>query len=127
MQDNNNNKLLIKMAITGTLVLGIPQQSFAIKTQAEVEKDSALFIKNGKERCAGRVLAGMNDCPTSQHACAGLADEDGNPEEYIWLPVGTCAKIEGTYLRSVKSKVGKMKGKSSTEEVTNKATNKKSS
>jgi len=120
MQDNNNNKLLIKMAITGTLALGIPQQSYAVKTQAEVEKDSAIFIKNGKERCAGRVLAGMNDCPTSQHACAGLADEDGNSEEYIWLPVGTCAKIEGTYLRSVKSKVGKMKVESSAEKVTKK-------
>jgi len=117
---NNNNKLLIKMAITGTLALVIPQQSFAIKSQAEVEKDSAIFIKNGKERCAGRVLAGMNDCPTSEHACAGLASEDANPEEYIWLPVGTCAKIEGTYLRSVKSKVGKMKVKSSTKKSSNK-------
>ncbi len=118
----NNKKLLIKMAITGTLALAVPQQSFAIKTQAEVEKYSAEFVKNGKERCAGRVLAGMNDCPTSEHACAGLASEDANPEEYIWLPVGTCAKIAGTYLRSVKSKVGKMKVES-----TNKKTNKKSS
>ncbi len=116
----NNNRLFIKMAITGTLVLGIPQASFALKTQAEVERDSALFIKNGKERCAGRVLAGMNDCPTSQHACAGLADEDGNPEEYIWLPVGTCAKISGTYLRSVKSKTGKMKVKPDTKQSTEK-------
>ncbi len=108
------------MAITGTLALGIPQQSFAIKTQAEVEKDSAMFIKNGKERCAGRVLAGMNDCPTSQHACAGLSDVDGNPEEYIWLPVGTCAKIAGTYLRSVKSKTGKMKVEPSAKQTTDK-------
>ncbi len=116
----NNNKLFIKMAITGTLALGIPQASFAVKTQAEVERDSAQFIKNGKERCAGRVLSGMNDCPTSQHACAGLADEDGNPEEYIWLPVGSCKKISGTYLRSVKSKTGKMKTEPSAQKPTEK-------
>jgi uncharacterized membrane protein len=117
---NNKNKLLIKAAITGTLVLGMPQASFAIKTQAEVEKASAQFIKNGKERCAGRVLAGMNDCPTSEHACAGLADEDGNSEEYVWLPVGTCAKIAGTYLRDVKSKKGKMKVGSGTKKTSTK-------
>jgi uncharacterized membrane protein len=78
----------------------------AVKTAEEVKRDSALFIKNGLERCSGRVKAGMNDCPTSQHACAGMAYEDGDYEEYIWLPVGTCAKITGTHLRSVKSKVG---------------------
>lgn len=102
----SKSKLLIKAAISGTLIMGIPQVSYAIKTQAEVERDQALYIKNGKERCSGRVLAGMNDCPTSQHACAGMGDEDGNFEEYIWLPVGTCAKIAGTHLRNVKTKTG---------------------
>jgi len=35
-----------------------------------------------------------------------VEDEDGDYEEYIWLPVGTCSKIIGTHLRSVKSKTG---------------------
>ncbi len=109
--------LLINAAIGGTLALGIPTASYAVKTQAEVERDSAQFIKNGKERCAGRVIAGMNDCPTSQHACAGMSDEDSDFEEYIWLPVGTCAKIAGTHLRDVKKKTGK-------KEVANKSTEK---
>ena len=120
LNNKNKNKLLIKATIAGTLALGVPQVSYAVKTQAEAERDSAIFIKNGKERCAGRVLAGMNDCPTSQHACAGMGSEDNDPEEYVWLPVGTCAKIAGTHLRSVKSKTGKVEAVPSTEKKTSK-------
>ena len=105
----NKNKLLIHTAISTSLVLGLASTAQAVKTKEQIKKDSALFIKNGLERCAGKVKAGLNDCPTSQHACAGMAYEDGDYEEYIWLPVGTCAKIEGTHLRSVKSKDGKKK------------------
>jgi len=104
---NKKNTLLIQAAISSTLVLGLPQTAHAVKTQAEIERDSALFVKNGKERCAGRVVAGMNDCPTSEHAYAGLSSEDNDYEEYIWLPVGTCEKIAGTHLRNVKEKTGK--------------------
>ncbi len=102
----NKKNIFIKTAIATALTLSVAGPAQAVKTAEEVKKDSAQFIKNGLERCAGRVKAAMNDCPTSQHSCAGLADEDANYEEYIWLPVGTCAKIAGTHLRSVKSKVG---------------------
>jgi len=101
--------LLIKAALSTTITLGAVGTTQAVKTQEEAEQDSLQFVKNGMERCAGRVKAGFNDCPTSQHACAGLAFEDADYEEYIWLPVGTCAKIAGTHLRSVKSKTGKKK------------------
>ena len=99
-------QVIIKASISTAIALSIVNVAHAVKTKEEVERDSAQFIKNGLERCAGRVKAGLNDCPTSQHACAGLAYEDGDYEEYIWLPVGTCAKIAGTHLRSVKSKTG---------------------
>lgn len=105
----NKNKLLIQTAISTTLVLGLASTAQAVKTKEQVAIDSAKFIKNGLERCAGRIKAGLNDCPTSQHACAGMGYEDGDYEEYIWLPVGTCAKIEGTHLRNIKSKEGKKK------------------
>ena len=102
-----DKKKLINTTISATLSLIIMNTAHAVKTKEEVKKDSAVFIKNGLERCAGRIRSGYNDCPTSQHSCAGLSDEDGDYEEYIWMPVGTCAKIEGTHLRSVKSKTGK--------------------
>ncbi len=49
----------------------------------------------GKEKCAGIVKAGMNDCGTSKHGCGGLAKTDGDPEEWIYVPKGTCDKIVG--------------------------------
>lgn len=51
--------------------------------------------KPGFEKCQGVVKAGMNDCGTSKHACAGMAQTDNDPEEWIYVPEGTCAKIAG--------------------------------
>ena len=104
-------KKVIKASISTAIALSIVNVAHAVKTEEEIKQDSAQFIKNGLERCAGRVKAGLNDCPTSQHACAGLSYEDNDYEEYIWLPEGTCTKIAGTHLRSVKSKTGLKKTK----------------
>ncbi len=37
----------------------------------------------------------MNDCGTAKHACAGMAKVDNDAEEWIFVPVGTCAKLAG--------------------------------
>jgi uncharacterized membrane protein len=55
----------------------------------------ALAAKEGMEKCQGIVKAGMNDCGTSKHACAGMAKVDGDPKEWIYVPTGTCSKIVG--------------------------------
>jgi uncharacterized membrane protein len=55
----------------------------------------ALAAKKGMEKCQGIVKAGMNDCGTSKHACAGMAKVDGDPKEWIYVPTGTCGKIVG--------------------------------
>jgi uncharacterized membrane protein len=47
------------------------------------------------EKCAGVVKAGKNDCATTKHACAGQAAKDGDPEEWILVPKGTCDRIVG--------------------------------
>ena len=51
--------------------------------------------KPGFEKCQGIVKAGMNDCGTAKHACAGMAKVDGDAEEWVYVPEGTCAKIAG--------------------------------
>jgi uncharacterized membrane protein len=51
--------------------------------------------KEGFEKCAGVVKAGKNDCGTSKHACAGQAAKDGDKEEWVYVPNGTCDKIVG--------------------------------
>ncbi len=47
------------------------------------------------EKCAGIVKKGKNDCGTSVHSCSGQAKVDNDPEEWIYVPKGTCEKITG--------------------------------
>ena len=81
-------QILIKTAIAGILTAGLSGAAIAAD---ETTKDS----KPKTERCSGIVSAGMNDCATSQHSCAGQAKEDYDPDEWISVPTGTCKKIAG--------------------------------
>ncbi|WP_456380815.1 BufA1 family periplasmic bufferin-type metallophore [Thiolapillus sp.] len=56
---------------------------------------SAMAGKPGFEKCMGIAKAGKNDCGTSAHACAGQATKDNDPEEWVYVPKGTCDKIAG--------------------------------
>lgn len=55
---------------------------------------------SGNEKCQGIAKAGLNDCGTSQHSCAGQAKVDRDPEEWIYLPAGTCERITGGKIKS---------------------------
>lgn len=59
----------------------------------------AMAGKKGFEKCAGIVNAGMNDCGTSKHSCSGQAKINKDPEEWIYVPKGTCKKISGSTLK----------------------------
>jgi uncharacterized membrane protein len=59
------------------------------------------------EKCASIVKAGKNDCGTSKHDCSGNAKVDNDPEEWIYVPVGTCDKIVGAKLVAEKPKADK--------------------
>lgn len=50
------------------------------------------------EKCAGVAKAGMNDCGAldGKHGCAAQAKADNDPQEWVYTPAGTCAKIGGT-------------------------------
>jgi uncharacterized membrane protein len=69
-------------ALAGAIALGL-------STMAQ----EAAAAKAGHEKCAGIVKAGQNDCGTSKHSCAGQAKTDGDAEEWIYVPEGTCNKI----------------------------------
>ena len=53
------------------------------------------IVKEGFEKCAGIAKAGKNDCGTRQHSCAGMAKKDGDKQEWLYLPKGSCDKIVG--------------------------------
>ncbi len=75
-------KLLVILII---MLFVVPSISFATKP--------------GFEKCAGIVKAGMNDCGSSKHQCGGMAKTDGDPEEWIFVPEGTCEKLVGGILK----------------------------
>jgi uncharacterized membrane protein len=79
----NKTDLLARSTIASLLALGITTST------------EALAAKPGFEKCAGIVKAGMNDCGTSKHACAGQAKADSDREEWLYVPEGTCNKIVG--------------------------------
>jgi len=46
-----------------------------------------------RERCFGVAEAGENDCAAGSHSCAGQSTVDGAPNEWIYLPAGTCERL----------------------------------
>ena len=48
-----------------------------------------------KEKCYGIAKAGQNDCGTARHSCAGKATRDNVPDEWKYVPKGTCEKAGG--------------------------------
>jgi len=47
------------------------------------------------EQCFGIAKAGMNDCKSGSHDCAGHATMDADPVSFVVVPAGTCEKIAG--------------------------------
>ena len=45
------------------------------------------------EKCYGIAKAGLNDCQTATHSCAGTSTTDMDKASWIYVPAGTCAKI----------------------------------
>lgn len=81
-------KKMLLAAVAGAFVLGL--------------STGAIAGKPGMEKCMGIVKAGMNDCGTSKHACAGQSSADGDAEEWVYVPEGTCEKLVGGKVKAAK-------------------------
>lgn len=84
-----------KSVITAASVLSI-----ALATNSGM----AHGAKKGFEKCQGIVKAGMNDCGANGHGCAGQAAVDNDPNEWVYVPEGTCEKIVGGKVKESKKK-----------------------
>ena len=51
------------------------------------------------EKCYGVSKAGMNDCQTNTHSCAGTATADNQGDAWIYVPAGYCNRIVGGSLQ----------------------------
>lgn len=81
----NSRTKLIHTAIAGVIALASvhPAQAQAADPKAP------------KEKCYGIAKAGQNDCGTARHTCAGKATQDNAPDEWKYVPKGTCEKAGG--------------------------------
>jgi len=80
-----NTSVLIASAVAATVALPL----FANAGPAPAPTFSA-------EKCYGVNAAGKNDCAASNsHSCAGEAKQAHDPKSWIYVPVGTCTKIQG--------------------------------
>lgn len=82
----------VRLAIGSLCAAG----AFAVATPALAD------AKDGMEQCAGIVKAGKNDCATSTNQCHGHVTTDANPEAWVYLPKGTCARLVGARVVQVK-------------------------
>src|SRR5512141_155643 len=67
----------------------------AILAVAGAQAAHAQDAKAPKEKCYGIAKAGQNDCGTARHTCAGKASKDNAPDEWKYVPKGTCEKVGG--------------------------------
>ncbi len=60
----------------------------------------------GKEPCYGISKAGQNDCSNLSltHQCAGESTVDNDPEEWRYVPKGTCKSLKGLTEREAKAR-----------------------
>jgi uncharacterized membrane protein len=52
------------------------------------------------EKCFGVAATGQNDCQTATHSCAGESQKAAAGDSWIYVPAGTCVKINGGSLTS---------------------------
>lgn len=50
---------------------------------------------DGKDKCYGVAKKGQNDCGTANHGCHGKAVADNLPDEWKYVPKGTCEQMGG--------------------------------
>ncbi len=81
----SSRNTLMNAAVAGVLALA------AAQAHAQQAGDG----KTPREKCYGIAKAGQNDCGTARHTCAGRATTDNAPDDWKYVPKGTCEKVGG--------------------------------
>ena len=87
-----NNRLMLASLFAAAVAA--PQVATAIPANGPVAKPAY-----NAEKCYGIAKAGKNDCAaTGNHSCAGLQKVNNDPQGWIYVPTGYCARITGASL-----------------------------
>jgi uncharacterized membrane protein len=84
--DSSPRSKLLHSAVAGLIALGFAQAASAQQQPASGDK----------EKCYGIAKAGANDCGTATHTCAGQSKKSNAPDEWKYVPKGTCGQAGGT-------------------------------
>jgi uncharacterized membrane protein len=82
-----NTKLIVSSAFAALAALAATSQ---LAQSGPADQPGYEF-----EKCFGVVKAGLNDCQTNTHSCAGTSTADNQGDAWIYVPAGTCTKITG--------------------------------
>ena len=80
----HSNRLLVT-AVAGVLALAGARGAAAHDPPSLADRD----------KCYGIAKAGQNDCGTARHTCAGKATSNNAPDDWKYVPRGTCEKAGG--------------------------------
>jgi len=85
--------MLVASAVAATLALPLAAQAGPAPTPSFTA-----------EKCYGVAAKAGNDCAaTGSHSCAGESKMARDPNSWIYVPTGTCQKIDGGSLTPKKS------------------------
>ncbi|MFO1185979.1 MAG: DUF2282 domain-containing protein [Alphaproteobacteria bacterium] len=75
--------------------LALAMQAASAGNMGSTNNANAAAEKPKYEKCYGIAAAGKNDCAAGAHSCAGQSTQARDPNSYLEVPVGLCAKIAG--------------------------------
>ena len=67
----------------------------AISMGAISDANAGSMGKMAMEKCYGINAAYKNDCQSPGHSCAGQDSKARDPQAFVAVPAGLCAKIDG--------------------------------
>jgi uncharacterized membrane protein len=80
---------------TNRLIASAIMAVVAMPSLASAARGPAPVPTFSSEKCFGIAAAGANDCGTATHSCAGESTKARDPASWLYLPAGTCTRIEG--------------------------------
>lgn len=85
-----SSNLILKSALAGVIALGVT----GLAQTASASGMSGHMAK--VEKCYGVNAAYKNDCQSPGHSCAGQDAKAHDPNAFVAVPEGLCAKIGGS-------------------------------
>ena len=89
----DKRSLAISSALAGLLAAG----SFGVVQSASAGgmQNNPKNMTQSTVKCYGVNAANKNDCQSPGHSCAGLDKKARDPNAFVEMPAGLCAKISG--------------------------------